>query len=58
MTVYDIPLPRSSAKQLDSVAVQIKSDLYWFYEAIARRERGTTASVINDILRKNMEGHG
>lgn len=42
----------------DSVAVQVKSDLYWFYEAIARRERGSVAAIINDILRKNMEGHG
>lgn len=39
-------------------AVPVKPDIFEYYKQIAERERGTAADVINDVLRKHMEGHG
>jgi hypothetical protein len=37
-------------------AVPIRHDIFKFYEAIAKRESTTAAVVINDTLRKHVEG--
>ena len=37
----------------DAIAVAIPRDLYRYYDAIAKREKGSAQSVIRDVLRAN-----